>query len=413
MFASSNGTLLKTAATVFVAARAFFIVWLVLLGPRLAAEPVTVTPLPSTAAPSESAPVGTLSPDAETPTAPDPERGEFATPNPIPIGNGYLVGGSLDMRGRTKTGGFSERTWVNAAELQIQHPITTDNTPRGNVKVQLIFEDPVDGSHERDVQLGEAYVLYKLPLRSADPSSAYLKVGQFQVPFGLLAEYDPHLDLIQPLYPQSIGLRNDWGVAIAGRFYGYLTYDFSVTSGSGPNRADINPNRLVCFRLGRTFVTRNGVMNVGGSLLSGVLPVTNIDADHPFANELPPSGRIRANRGSDFTEKTRICGDGTYTFKALTARGEVVTGAEGDNRVFGYFLYGAYRFQPHTSAIWSRSYWIYPRGSSNSSRDAIGLSLDISRTTALNAVIEKLRDVPENMAARDRRRVTAQLLIRF
>jgi hypothetical protein len=383
------------------------------------AEQVAV-PLPSAAAGTQTPEpaVGAIpeqQPAAEsTPARPDdPERGEFVTPSPIPVGFGFLVGGSLDVRGRTSAGGLRERIWINTGELQIQHPVTTNRVAHGNVKVQVIFEDPVDIPEGRDIQLGEAYVLYKLPLRSGAASSAYLKVGQFQLPFALLAEYDPHLDLVQPLYAQSIGLRNDWGIAVSGRFYGLLTYDLSVTTGAGPNRADIDPNRLICFRLGRTFVTRNGIVNVGGSLLSGRLPVTNIDSSHPFANELPPSGRIRTVRGPQFTEKTRIAGDGTYTYKNVTGRGEIMTGADDDDRVFGFFLYGAYRFSPRASAILSRSFWVYSLGGASSTRDAAGVTMDMGRNVGLSALLERLRDVPEGMSGRYRSRLTTQLLVRF
>ena len=77
-------------------------------------------------------------------------------------------------------------------------------------------------------------------------------------------------------------------MALSGRFYGYLNYDFAVTTGTGPNHLDVNPNRVVTFRLGRTFATRNGVVNVGGSLLQGRLPITDLTAENPFAVELPP-----------------------------------------------------------------------------------------------------------------------------
>ena len=36
-------------------------------------------------------------------------------------------------------------------------------------------------------------------------STAYLKIGQFQIPFGLLAVYDPHLLILQPLYAAVAG----------------------------------------------------------------------------------------------------------------------------------------------------------------------------------------------------------------
>ena len=72
----------------------------------------------------------------------------------------------------------------------------------------------------------------------------------------------------------------------------------ALTTGTGPDHLYANPNRVVTFRLGRTFTTRNGVVNVGGSLLQGRLPITDLTTANPFAVELPPSGRVRMPTGA-------------------------------------------------------------------------------------------------------------------
>ena len=153
---------------------------------------------------------------------------------------------------------------------------------------------------------------------------------------------------MQPLEDQSLGLRTDWGLALSGTLYGDLQYDFALTTGSGPNHAAVDTSRLVTGRLGRTFDTRNGLVVVGTSLLSGRLPVTDLSVASPFAVDLPPSGRVRADRfdtdGDRYTPKTRIAVDGTYTYAAVTARGEAEVGADKNNRVQGYYAEGDYAF---------------------------------------------------------------------
>jgi len=358
------------------------------------------------------------SPDAEAvgnpslPPATDQPPPEVPLPDPIPLGRGFLISGALDARTRTADTGRRGGLWVNTAELDLQHRISRKGEARGNVFVSLLAEDPPDTAHGRDIQIGEAYVLYRLPVAADFNSTAYLKAGQFQVPFGLLAVYDPHLLILQPLYAQSLGLRTDFGVALSGRLYGYLNYDFSLTTGTGPNHLDVNPNRVVSFRLGRTFTTRNGVVNVGGSLLQGRLPITDLTAGHPFAVEMPPSGRVRADRGG-FVSKSRIAGDGSYGFHRTTARGEFVVGADNDQRILGYYVEGDYRFTGRISAAVARSLFVYPEGNSSASRESLGLTYASSANLTFRGLYQYLRDVPRDMGGRVRHRLTFQVLLRF
>jgi len=375
--------------------------------------------VPSSSAAPGPAPGTPVPPNTSGPAQPDTDTPLplIFQPSPIPLGHGLLVGGAVDLRTRTANTGRRGGVWVNAAELDFQHPITAKGVPHGNVVLQLIAEDPADIAHGNDVQVGEAYLLYKLPLRDDVGTTSFIKLGQFQIPFGLLAVYDPHLKIVQPLYAQSLGLRTDWGAALSGTLYGYLQYDFALTTGSGPNHADVDPDRLVTFRLGRSFSTRNGLLTVGGSLLSGRLPVTDPDASDPFAVELPPSGRSRPNRldsqGERFTPKTRIGGDFTYVYKAITARGEAVAGANKSNRVLGYYIEGNYEFLPRVSGLLARSLFVYPLGNSNASREYVGLNYAAGRHLSLGAVYEYLRDVPRDASGRVRHRLTFQALLRF
>ncbi len=368
---------------------------------------------PATAPLGPTAPLGTTTPLPPPTDQPPPE---VPLPDPIPLGPGFLVSGALDARTRTSDTGRRGGIWINTAELDIQHNITQGKTAQGNVFVQVLSENPPDVARARDIQIGEAYVTYRLPVEADFNSTAYVKAGQFQIPFGLLAVYDPHLLILQPLYAQSLGLRTDFGLAVSGRLYGYLNYDFSVTTGTGPNHIDVNPSRVVCFRLGRTFTTRNGVVNVGGSLLQGRLPVTDLTADDPYAVELPPSGRVRADRtldGDRFVSKSRIGGDVSYGYNRVTARGEFVAGADKDQRILGYYAEGNYRFTRRLSAVGASSLFVYPSGNSSASRQSLGLTYASSRNLTFRGLYQYLRDVPQNETGQTRHRFTVQVLLRF
>lgn len=337
---------------------------------------------------------------------------EVPLPNPIPLGQDLLVSGALDVRTRTSDTGRRGGIWVNTVEVDLQRPVSSRGQTRGSFYVQLIAENPPDVPHGDDVQIGEAYFIYRLPVENDFDSTAYVKVGQFPLPFGLLAVYDPHLVILQPLYAQSLGVRNDFGAAVSGRAYGFLNYDLAITTGTGPGHLYVNPNRVVTFRLGRTFTTRNGVVNVGGSLLQGRLPITDITVQNPFAVELPPSGRVRADRGG-FVSKSRLGGDASYGYKRVVARGEVVAGADADQRVLGYYAEGNYSVSPRLSAVAARSLFVYPQGNSTASQEAAGLTYASSANLTFRALYQYLRDVPRDSSASIRHRLTFQILLRF
>ncbi|MBV9848204.1 MAG: hypothetical protein JO250_00815 [Armatimonadetes bacterium] len=396
--------------------RVAFSLLLLLAGPAARSDIAPPTGnTPAAAPPTTTAPPVVITPPAgggsPVPVPTDQPPPEVALPSPIPLGRGFLFSGALDARYRTATTGRTRQGWINAAELDLNHPLTRNGQAIGNIRLQVIAENPPDIPNAQEVQVGEAYVLYRLPIQTETDSTAYLKVGQFQLPFALLAVYDPHLLLLQPLYAQSLGLRTDFGLAISGRFYGYLNYDFSVTTGSGPDHFDLNPNRVITFRLGRTFVTRNGTVTVGGSLLQGHLPITDLDSTHPLPFELPPSGYVRADRG--FTAKTRVAGDGTYNYKSLTGRGEAMIGADQDSRVLGYYAEGDYRFSPRAGVVAAHSLFEYPQRDSLSSRNAVGLTYAPDSNLTFRALYEDLYDVPSAGTGRTNHRFTVQLLLRF
>lgn len=352
-------------------------------------------------------------PPAQPPRPTDQPPPDVPLPSPIPLGRTLLVGGALDGRYRSGDPNRSDGAYLQSAEVDFARPITRKGNSRGGIIAQVIAEDAPDASRGRGVSLGEAYGIYLLPIGRSTDSTAYVKFGQFQIPFGLLAVYDPHLTVIQPLYAQSLGLRLDFGLAVSGRFFGVLNYDFALTTGSGPNRADTDPNRVVTFRLGRTFTTRNGTVNVGGSLLQGRLPVTDIDSAHPYAVELPPSGRLRADRGAGFVSKSRIAGDATYAYKGATARGEIMTGADDDNKVSGGFGEISYKFTPQVSAAAALSLFYYPLGDSRTSRTDLGLTYAPVPNLTFRAVYEDLYDGPRDRGGLYRHRFIVQALLRF
>ncbi len=332
----------------------------------------------------------------DTDTDAGPDVSAPATLGSILLPKNWTLDGALDLRYRQATSGRTDQGYLNQGELDIAHSFIHSNRDTGNIYVQLLDENVPDASggegQSSGLRFGEAYSIYRLPFQTQTGSTAYLKVGQFVLPVGLLPVYDTHQQILQTLAPLGIGERVNWGASIEGRFNGIIDYRFAVTSGDGPGHIFLIPDRVVSFRLGRLVATPYGVFNVGGSLLSGRLPVTEVDPTTGFAPVLPPSGQINPNFG--FVNKTRIVGDAQWTYKQLIARGEAMSGSDANTSVNGYFLEGDYRFAPGLSGIISRTYWNYGKGSSTSEDNAFGIDIAYGNNEVTRLLYEERRDLP-------------------
>ena len=342
---------------------------------------------------------------------------------PLPA-HGWLIDGNVDTRYRNASSGRTNSTYLNAGELDIGHALYSNDRYEGNFYSELVSENAPDRSGGRgrynDLAFGETYIDYRLPFQTQSGSTAYIRVGQFDLPVGLLPVYDTHLQVLQTLAPLGIGERVDWGAEVLGRFNGVIDYRFAATAGTGADHVYGDPNRVLSFRLARLFATRNGVVNFGASLLSGRLPVTEVDPGTGFAPILPPSGKIAAPYG--YINKTRLVGDATWNYRAITARGEAMSGSDGNADVNGYFTEGEYRFAPGLSAVLARTYWYYGKKSSTSTDNAIGLDVAYGSNLAVRFLYEQDRDIPylaqsditDSLASTHLRHIfTVQTLVRF
>ena len=332
---------------------------------------------------------------------------------PIPLyrnRNNLFFAGAADVRYKTQTTNNDANTTVGSyiaasrftADYVRANPVTGEE--RGGARVQILLENNRRGTQLNKVRASELYAYYRFQFPGV---SANVRVGQFVLPFGLLAVYDTPLQPIQPLYEKSLGLRVDTGVMLEGD-YGLYHYAGSITNGSGPNRLvnDTNRNKVIAFRLERTVESRIGRFQVGGSILSGRLPVTN------FATELPPSGVSGAR---DYIDKTRFAGDGEYFLGKLVARGEVVFGGDGQNPVYGYFAEGDYRIHRRVGAVAEIKRWNFPVRPQTATTLGAGLNFDIGGGLTLRTLYEFERDVPQAAGARAdvQRRITVQTRLSF
>ncbi len=347
-------------------------------------------------------PTSTFTPN-RPPVSTATRRPDLFAPLPVyPSGRTVLVEGMLDLRSRPK--GWNDRgLYVPAARLtsELIYADPTSGSEQGGVRIQFLAEPRSFTSNTPDTaRLSEAYAFYKLLLPGA---LATVRAGQFVLPFGLAAVYDTSLQPFPVLAEKSVGLRIDNGVMVEGD-YGPFHYAGSLTSGGGPNR--IERGGILAARLERHFLTQSGRIQIGGSMLTGRLPETTP------STLLPPSGTSPS--GMPTVRKTRFSAEVQYGVANVTARGELVFGADDHRPVFGYFGDGRLAVSPTAQAVVVVKRWDYAQRPESTHVGGIGFDLAVGRGLVVRTLVEReTNNGPGGGARIIDRRLTVQTQIRF
>jgi hypothetical protein len=369
---------------------------LLLLAPNNAAAQQTPAPPRPAAASAASAPRMTADPALDAPSSRD--DAEPGGPRDT-----VIFRGAADLRAR-ETDKEADSSYLAAARLTtdwVRRDVVSGRT-QGGARVQFYLENEGPRSTgARRLRPSEVYGTYEFRLPGV---SATLKAGQFALPFGLTAGHDP-LQIIQPLYENSLGLRVDMGVMLEGEYEPYR-YAVALTTGAGPNRGDHDSNKMVTFRLERTLPTPYGRFTLGGSLLSGRGPLTTVDA------QLPASGTSRVRQ---FVNKTRFGADGQYEWNRLAARGEIVFGGDDEDPAWGYFAEGNFHATPRLTLVAMRRLWVFSDSIQIASSTGLGANYHFGDNFTLRALYEFQRDVPfpAGTAPRVAKRLTLQTRLNF
>jgi hypothetical protein len=224
------------------------------------------------------------------------------------------------------------------AEATLRAQVSTDTRDVLTAFVQVYASGVMAGMGDwvRGFHFGEAYAVF--PLGLTWPA---FRVGQAVVPFGLLASYDQHTEIVQTPYARFIGLRLDPGLGLQGAL-GDLDYALWVSNGSGPDRLDNDRNKLITARVAPTFLLGDAEANIGLSALAGSLPYWPMDS----ISAIPEGPR-------SYNLKYRLGLDNTTDWGPLRLRLEGVAGRDGSlsgNNVFGYFA----------EARWAVTDWLEP-----------------------------------------------------
>ncbi|GEM_PF-1309949 len=233
-------------------------------------------------------------------------------------------------------------------------------------KVDFAVQVPLATGMEgrgKDMHFGNAYAVIKGKIKQPT-----VKIGQFVIPFGNLADYETHTRIFQTLYPNSLGVRIDPGVEVEG-YLGDAEYLVAVTNGNGPWRKDIDGNKVVTARVSKRFQIGDDDLKVGVSALKGRLPVFSL-MDDPLMDgkdaklvDVRRSHAVSQNDPSGFADKTRYGVDFEYYKGIDLIRGEVVFGSDDGRSVNGQWLQYEHPLNYKTSLIGMVERWQQSTGS--------------------------------------------------
>lgn len=235
-------------------------------------------------------------------------------------GTSVRLGGALYPRFMYDEMGSSFE--LMGAEANIQAQVTSETRDIVTALIQVRAGGAMSG-WTRGFHFGEAYALFPLGL-----SRPTIEVGQAVIPFGLLADYDIHTQIIQTPFAKTLGLRLDPGLGVLGAL-GQLDYRLWLSNGNGPDMMDNDRGKVVTARVAPRFLLGDADVTLGLSGLAGSLPYWSLDS-LPRMVDGPRSYKV----------KYRLGLDNTTDWGPLTMRLEGVAGkdsAPSRPLVFGYY----------------------------------------------------------------------------
>jgi hypothetical protein len=177
---------------------------------------------------------------------------------------------------------------------------------------------------------GEAYVMIPTGLRLP-----IIKFGQAVIPFGLLADYDTHTQIVQTLYARSLGLRLDPGIGFQGQL-GKTDYALWLSNGSGPYPEDKDWNKVLTVRVAPKFLLGDAEVTLGASGLAGVMPYWRVDSMMNMMSG-PQSYRMKYRAALD---NTTDWGAATFHLEGVVGKDSTWSGP----LAYGYYAEGRYAF---------------------------------------------------------------------
>ena len=215
--------------------------------------------------------------------------------------------GAIDISGavdtRLEISDFKDVMYaLHGAEVNIKYTYADERGDRLITFIQV----PYSSHYKSEMFLhhyGDAYLIVKGSLEQPN-----IKIGRFDIPFGLLKTFDSHFSIAPQLFDRSLGLKKDIGAEVFG-YYKIFTYDISFTQGFNSFEKPRN-DRPITFRLGLD----NDAVKYG---------ISYLNATHSMGA---------------MAKTKRIGIDIEKNINPIILRGEVVIGREPDGKGFTLML---------------------------------------------------------------------------
>ena len=244
--------------------------WVVALGLGLAAE---ATPPPQTTLLSiDGLGEAERPPRADAPKTPDGVLGHEAV---APMGSDLRV--TLDLATRvTWDDTRNEATSSSFVGVDLLHVFSGPSGDRATLTLQgyLTHVDTPPGASTPGVDGGDWFFNHRilnLNINLLDRGRLNLRVGHFEIPFGLEQDVNTNGTLRQYTHVQNLGVKADWGASVNGVLNG-VEYEAGLTRGSGNEWLNRGRPWIASGRVG---VRPSAGLSVGVSAFSGEVLTAN------------------------------------------------------------------------------------------------------------------------------------------
>lgn len=263
----------------------------------------------------------------------------------------------------------------------------------------------IDGMHDWELEFHDAYFQFRGPLRR----KINVKIGHFDVPYGLEQHVDTHTTLVQLMAGRNIGFKKDWGISLAGQFPRF-GYELAFTRGSGFEYREHGKNFLISARVG-TPVDQNFMIGISGLYGKPIDAMGVMRGRKDALAGEPPTWFDRNHKpGDDIIKRWRTGLDSIYIYGPYTFKGEVSYGADVNQEVINAIFEARYLFPgmderlEATVQIQSSYQDISGSGGDNDSFMLLGLSYRITKEVTLQSAyrhdLERLQNTnDENVVA--------------
>lgn len=164
-----------------------------------------------------------------------------------------------------------------------------------------------------------------------------VRIGRFDVPYGLELLVDTHFTLYQVINHENLGVKKDWGISLNGTLPSF-DYEVALTQASGHEYWNVGKNYAVAARIG-TPSHENLILGVSG-FYGQVIDEHGL---HRWRDGLKPPSRVDRvlgrspgrGRGDDnLVRRLRVGVDATWVIRQFTLRADASVGRDFNQDVF-------------------------------------------------------------------------------